>query len=867
MLFRIFKIMILVSCWISVAHGELLIMAKDKQTGLLRVMTNEETLQYQSKINDLLLKYQWPMCIQSDLTSAEQAEYLAPGKPYAQEQFIHKKLQEVISPAEIDLQVMFVPDSFYELYCISERSSDICSVECERAAKSSNIYVPQVADADSGQKSRDILEYDATVAKSEVKKSFEDINKLFFTSQEGLSSLSKINNRLLVFIFKNYPELSRELDGLAISNALQSKIETLKNELCKAIGDSPRVDNWDAKVGMRSEHKTHIISKVMSIEYEARLLNKALLLRGTSFLELSNPIKHLEDEKKMILAGSTINRKISVTSILHRAIPKEGYSISYGTSLFAGYYQDPGACTYNYLIRDTAGQETMVGYGLLIDQQAYLQDGNRGLFYIPSLAPLTSLFGQGEYFHARSRVAVIDKDKVRQFQGIARRDVGGIIDPANIIIFEGDDIKHEEKFAAFLAKNGRIISSKNDIAMQLGQQDTSQKVLDSHSTVSRFLQQVRVLGAQILQRLVRIGDQEIPSFSEVELYDMLLHGATPEQYARLKKALSSMKREPVSKQLFNMSSNDLYETIMINRFALLMYEIAKPDADNITSHGLVDAVADELFKGKKLRSDQVNQLLELMDKICNDNNKDLIKRFVERVWMNGAFGIDSTNQVLRLIDRLVALKGLSDNDRLHCFDLMVKQGLLRADNVERVLNIITIDDPSLYDMNAQNCIKVMVQQHLLNGDQLRMVQSRYEFKFPIEIQNAIQSQLDEISRKAHEGKQSMRDFALHGTRGVSATHPLLMRHNPKMYVSQEDIVPSAARINRGLEQIHNFNQLLSQQQKVSLQKEAQFKHQALETQQRLAYERAHNVTAAELIAASSGAAKRAIRQSLPRIIR
>lgn len=132
---KIFKVLVFLFIFQSMLHSEFVVVTKDKASGQFRPMTNAETLQYQDKISSVLLKYQWPMCIQSDLTPAEIAEYLAPNTPYAQEKFVQKKLQEAIGPDGADLHVMFAPDSFYQLFCIAEKTIDLGNDQYQEVLK------------------------------------------------------------------------------------------------------------------------------------------------------------------------------------------------------------------------------------------------------------------------------------------------------------------------------------------------------------------------------------------------------------------------------------------------------------------------------------------------------------------------------------------------------------------------------------------------------------------------------------------------------------------------------------------------------------------------------------------------------------
>ncbi len=70
------------------------------------------------------------------------------------------------------------------------------------------------------------------------------------------------------------------------------------------------------------------------------------------------------------------------------------YSLSYGTSCFAGALRDPGACAWYYMRRRP------ISYALVLNPQ---DPSVRDVFEIPHEHPFFQLPGNGETFHARSR--------------------------------------------------------------------------------------------------------------------------------------------------------------------------------------------------------------------------------------------------------------------------------------------------------------------------------------------------------------------------------------------------------------------------------------------------------------------------------
>jgi len=77
------------------------------------------------------------------------------------------------------------------------------------------------------------------------------------------------------------------------------------------------------------------------------------------------------------------------------------HSLSFGNSVFAGFYFDKTACPFYYLTNYIG----LDFYGVTINKRNYrLKELEYDLFYIPALTTLVGLFGWGEIFHARSKI-------------------------------------------------------------------------------------------------------------------------------------------------------------------------------------------------------------------------------------------------------------------------------------------------------------------------------------------------------------------------------------------------------------------------------------------------------------------------------
>ena len=478
----------------------------------------------------------------------------------------------------------------------------------------------------------------------------------------------------------------------------------------------------------------------MKFEYEARLLNKALILRGTDILEEAISFKHAQHEQDLILAGSTVHETRSFKHSL-LATQEKPYSISYANSLFAGFYQDPGGCAYTYLNgrKSNLKNRDIVGYGLLIDQKSYLQDSNQGLFYIPSLAPLTSLFQRGQYCHPRSRVAVPDKTKVHKIEGLLRTNKEGLIDPADIIVFQDDPIKHEQKFSAFLAKNGRLIHA-NFAGLE---QNSGSKIIASHEKVVKLHQQVQIFGQKTLRRLMRAGSQPIPGFSEIELNEILENGATKTEYAKLQKSLSDLQLKPITKQILQMSNHNLYKIILKNRFKNLLDEVLNMFLKGDVFKDVIDRIIKLCEQEPSLLEININQIYQLLDismnktdRLGQENVASTLIKWIKK----GLITTDNISELLPIVGSWM----INSNENIRQISKPVLNQMMTTIkfNTEQINNLLqmTIDWTTSTDPQQQRAFEYIINELLPYDNNMHSIKQTLNSKqtklfFPILLQN------------------------------------------------------------------------------------------------------------------------------------
>ena len=544
-----FLILIMLGSQYTTLHSELLIVKKTAE-GVIVPLSAEDIEQNGAKITDIIKKYSWPLCLLnvSKLSQNEQNELFTPGKPRAGEIFIQKKIKEQGGVFE-QYQVAFIPTELYELFCVLHlfqtkgkknplQNSVNKLMLASKEEDDEDITNPYIADFG------DVLDEAGTAAtiRRKIAQIFNKANGLF------LDSWLYVNDQLVKFLFSNSPGFNESADALALSQAIQGRSNNiatlLANDLFKLsqLGKNalrlPHVDPKDASRNdpyillnsFQDKELSDILMKVVGLEYEARQLNKALLLRGASFKEFQAGLGD-KPEERITLAGTTVftvfkydpeGRKVPFEK-LYRKQKIAPHSLSFGNSLFAGSLRMRDAAVYHFLLgRRMFGDPHSVrstGYALFIDKKAYVEHGINNLFFIPPLLSLASLFQEGEYFHPRAKAAVPLKKKEGQVVGAI--EWGKLIkDPTGVLLITRDPLHHAELFSKFLAKNAKIIQVGDMSNLSKEEKEFAQKVSKSQIDVAKLYQAVRVLtpviAAKVAQIRARKGIQELGEDSDIE---------------------------------------------------------------------------------------------------------------------------------------------------------------------------------------------------------------------------------------------------------------------------------------------------------------------------------------------------------------
>lgn len=465
---HIYKLLLaLIMCAIAFpAHAELLVVKKGAD-GFFAPLTQEDIQKSGKIISDILLKYQWPTCVaalneadivlqeslgklrieqrkalsaeqklllknqrnaleaEQKILAQEQDALLTAGKAYAEEQFIQEKIQAALGKhygKEYGdaYGVIFVPTALYELFLLIQLF-DMQKNPFDEAQK-------KFLASDDAIKKLDLTDIlnktgEPGPIRREIYARYNAANNIFF--EEDVSAVTYINKIFVEWLYAWDSMLAHHEDSLALSEALHKQSSALSAQLIATyVGKYPKELMFHSMAyliaGLKQEHNNKIVAQIVALEYEARTLNKALLIRGTTFEKLQvggdgQPVRAtlagttvrggklgiIGRQSKAITESSSSKRKSGQKEIepsfeqIYKQKLMRPHSISFGNSLFAGALFDRAACAYNYLLSTyRTGEQALkpLGYALFIDKKAYIEHQVNNLFFIAPLSPLTALF-------------------------------------------------------------------------------------------------------------------------------------------------------------------------------------------------------------------------------------------------------------------------------------------------------------------------------------------------------------------------------------------------------------------------------------------------------------------------------------------
>ncbi len=429
-------------------EAELVIIKQNKQGFFSPLESLDKP--YAKAIADIMLTYSWPTVIANSSLASEESAELFSNKAYAEEQFITEKLQKINS----NYRALFIPTALYELFAIIYYSGSLenCLKKIEKSFFLGSINL-QINLNSIDKKNQQIKEKNYDLYRAS--------NSFFYSDAFFI-----INNELISALFDFYKPAKKIKNKEVLSAELKNRVPDFAAFLLK----NKKSSGIDLKESLlpssNTLNKSSILARALSLEYEAAEANRTVLFRGSSGIELKIRKHSSNNRNRLELLGSSIKEEGLFNTILERYSSRnyKPYSVSFGNSLFAGYFNDKGACAYEYLY-------SFGGYALFLDKKDQIEHESSNLFFIAPLGTLAGLFERGEFFHSRTKAAIKRKTNVPQnIFGIAHCP---IIDPFGIVTTVRDPLKHASLFSDFLAKNLKLIEKSEYSA-----QNQSEKIVD-----------------------------------------------------------------------------------------------------------------------------------------------------------------------------------------------------------------------------------------------------------------------------------------------------------------------------------------------------------------------------------------------------
>lgn len=427
-------------------------------------------------IADILLTYQWPMCIMNENLSPEEWRALLFEGKSAEAEFITKKLH-AINP---NYYAFWVPTTFFHLVCldllfnvnphtifsddgdIGENKFLMAVRELPRVTNSNNNII------DKSWKNLLLSPQKTDDARKKSFRPYQTINNHFYKKH---SAYFTINRRVAEKLFFYNQDLKNNINNEDIYETVISIIKDTKGtSFVNAITEAYMLSGWsyyytdpsNYPIARRFDFKAGIdrtyLQNAITIEYNANDQNKEILFRGTApftYTELQEHTTESGEKKTEIITHEIPIGVLQKPGKGAQITPSSPYSISFGNSLFAGSLADFDATPYYYLWRNR-NDSKIAGFAIYIDKSGYRINQNNNLFLLSPLSHIASLFGFGEMFHSRS-IAVSNPKKVpTKVIGLA---TVWISDPSSLLLQQRDPREQESNLATYFIDNSQIIYS------------------------------------------------------------------------------------------------------------------------------------------------------------------------------------------------------------------------------------------------------------------------------------------------------------------------------------------------------------------------------------------------------------------------
>lgn len=442
------------------------------------------------KIYDILMRYQWPMSISSasSMTADEKAALFG-SREDAERIFIERKVKEI----DAKYTVVYVPTTLYELFVIN------WYIDVKNKPNHSEILSAlgvTLREHASGTIEVRIDEEIVSMLKVGQKQSYENIVKISDASNSRMRQLHfLINKEFGAYYLKKMSEVSGDSKEPFFSYVAADLIKKITPKM-ESLLSYIHFEGVVLENGTLNPNST--IGRSLAVEYAARRDNKALLFRGTQefvhkLLEHELPddpeskrVNVLESSERVgdlyVFADDELKDVDS-----SRSKPR---SLSLGASLLAGVFNDSTACAYFHFQR-----EQVYGYALYINKAHYIDNNSDRLFTIPALGTLAAIWGRGEWFHARTKIAYqVLPEFVDKIDGLAL--AGSIYDSTGYILIGGrSPLFHARMLTRYISQNLVLLKTKApngriSLGLRVDGDISSDRIVKEEKRIKQALEEV-----------------------------------------------------------------------------------------------------------------------------------------------------------------------------------------------------------------------------------------------------------------------------------------------------------------------------------------------------------------------------------------
>lgn len=495
-----------------------------------------------SKVYAILMKYQWPMSTAS-FTQMPQKEIIAlttQKKSYAEEEFIRNRLKEV----DANLDLIFVPTITYELFVIyywTLKSKTEQKSWWQTITEYTGFYKPFGtnptwinATLEKKIQSKQITSWQGILNEYKALNNIKTTQDMHQTINEALFGYLKTT-----IDFNNDPKKLTQNYFLEITNKL---MRSLKSEKGIAQISQLNLAQGKSNIFAISENfiQSKIVTDIIALEYQAHQNNTGLLYRALGsnkpeplffMIGKSKPSMPLESTvliKNIYQYAPVTSEQLASEAHLSLSELNQKYkyidwnsparSISYGNSLFGGYFYDNGACAYWLM------ESNPIVYSLFINKFSYANGIINKLFFVSPFNTIVELFSVGELFHSRTISY--------HYKGIPESDffrVPGLLGKTELLrgyfVREGNVLKHAYELSEFIEKNAHILRASFDASIN---ESKKTELLEGQKDLTNLL------------KLMFLLSQNVKKEKEVDLAEVV---------RKLYKDMSLLSRAMLMKEL------------------------------------------------------------------------------------------------------------------------------------------------------------------------------------------------------------------------------------------------------------------------------------------------------------------------------